>query len=77
MKIKDITTDQRKRIARLAKTSDGFLRHVQSGRRKASAEMAIRIEAAAARVGVEIRRESLCAACGGCDLAREARESLV
>ena len=73
MKIKDITTEQRKRIARLAKTSDGFMRHVQAGRRRPSAEMAIRIEVAAGRIGVDLPRESLCAACGGCDLARAAR----
>lgn len=74
MKIEDLTTTQRKRIAALAKTSDGSLRHVQSGRRQASADMAIRVEAAARRIGLDIKRESLCAACGGCELARKARK---
>lgn len=76
MNIKDLTTDQRTRIARLAKTSPGFLRHVQSGRRKPSAEMAIRIEVAAKRVGLDLPREGLCSACGGCNLARAARAHL-
>jgi hypothetical protein len=73
MNIRDITPEQRRRIAELAKTTEGSLRHVQFGRRQASAEMAIRIEAAAAKCGLKIKRESLCAACGGCTLARAAR----
>ena len=74
MKIKDLTPEQRRRIATLAKTTDGALRHVQSGRRQASADMAIRVEAAAKRVGLSLPRESLCSACGGCDLAKRARK---
>jgi DNA-binding transcriptional regulator YdaS (Cro superfamily) len=73
MKLSDITVAQRKRIAALAKTSDGALRHIQAGRRQASADMAIAVERAAKRVGLEIKREDLCAACGGCELARKAR----
>lgn len=75
MKITGLTVPQRKRIAALAKTTDGGLRHVQAGRRQASADLAIRIEKAAKRIGVELRREDLCAACGGCELARAGRKA--
>jgi DNA-binding transcriptional regulator YdaS (Cro superfamily) len=75
MKFEDITVGQRKRIASLMGTSDGSLRHVHAGRRQASAETAIRIERAAKRIGLDIKRESLCEACGRCDLAKKARKA--
>lgn len=75
MKIIEIQVAQRKRLARLTGTTDKFLQHLQSGRRSASADMATRIEKSAKRMGLDVPRESLCAACGRCDLARKARKA--
>ena len=55
--------------------SDAVLRHIQTGRRKASAEMAVRIEKAAKKAGVDVPRESLCETCRKCDLAKAARKN--
>lgn len=74
MNLKDIPVSERKRIAALAGTADSHLRQLQTGARKASAALAIKIEQAAVAVGVDVRREGLCAACSGCDLARVARK---
>jgi len=73
MKLTDLTIKQRKRVAKLAKTSDATLRNLQHGRRAASAEFAIRVEKAARRAGLDVPREGLCLACGACDLAKKAR----
>ena len=74
MSLTDLTLTQRKRLAKLAKTSDKYLNHLQSGRRHASAELAIRLERGAARMGIDLPREELCAACGKRELAKRARE---
>lgn len=74
MKLTDLTTEQRKRVADLAGSTDDSLRHIQRGRQPVSARLAIAIEKAAKKVGLDVRRESLCAACGGCDLAKKARK---
>jgi hypothetical protein len=74
-KLTEVTIAQRRRIAALAGTSDAVVRHIQSGARQASSTMAIKIERAAKRIGLDVPRESLCAACGGCDLARKARKT--
>lgn len=73
MKLKDLTVAQRKRLASLAKISDGGLRHAQTGRRNLSADAAIKLERAAKRIGLDLPREGLCAACGKCELAKIAR----
>jgi hypothetical protein len=73
MKLKDLSRANRKVLANKAKTSIGTLDHIASGVRKASAEMAGIIENAALKLGWDIRRESLCAACKGCELAKIAR----
>ena len=65
---------QRALLAEAAGVSEAALRHVQYGRRNMSAEMAIRIELAARSVGMDVRREDLCLACGACELARKARK---
>lgn len=76
MKITDLKPPLRRKIADiLGLASDAVLRHIQTGRRKASAGMAIRIEKAAKKAGVEITRESLCDDCRGCDLAKKARKA--
>ena len=72
-KLTDLTVAQRKRVADLAGTNDGTVRHIQVGRRRASADMAVRLVDAARRIGVELRQEDLCEACGGCKLAKIAR----
>jgi hypothetical protein len=75
MKITDLTPEVRQKIADLLELgSDAVLRHIQTGRRKASAAMAVRIEKAAKRVGVDLPRESLCETCRKCDLAKAARK---
>lgn len=56
MKLTDLTIKQRKRVAKLAKTSDATLRNLQHGRRAASAEFAIRVEKAAKRAGIDLPR---------------------
>ncbi len=77
MKFSDTTPDQQRRIAALIGkgTTYGSLRHVAAGRRGVSAEMAVAIERAAARIGLEIRRESLNAGCKGCEFARTCRRA--
>lgn len=71
--MKDLTPQQRQVIAEAIGTSERALQHIQAGRRQASASMAIRIERVASTLGLDIRRESLCSACRGCDLAKKAR----
>lgn len=72
--LKSLTTDQRRAVADSAGVLDDSLRLVQHGHRNMSAKQAIRIERAAKKVGVDLRREDLCAACGGCEFARAARK---
>jgi DNA-binding transcriptional regulator YdaS (Cro superfamily) len=71
MNLKDLLASQLKRIAALidGPTSYGALRQVVHGRRKMSAEMAIEVERAAKRIGLDVPREENCAACGGCEYA--------
>lgn len=73
MHLKDLTPAQRKRLAALAKTTDGSLRQMQT-RRRPSASMALRIERAAKRMGLDIRREDLAAGCDSCEFARACRK---
>lgn len=75
MKLKNLTPAQRNALADKMKMNRDALRHISTGYRGASAEMAIKIERAATRMGFAIQRESLCAACGGCELARKARKT--
>lgn len=73
MNLRILTPTQLKRLAALAKTSYDSLRHVASGRRGASAEMAIRIERAAKRMRLDVRREELNSGCRGCEFAKKCR----
>ena len=76
MKITELSFAQRAKVAEnLGLQSDAVLRHIQTGRRKASAEMAVRIEKAAKKAGVDLPRESLCETCRKCDLAKAARKA--
>lgn len=74
VKLQDLTPKQRNALADRMKMNRDALRHIASGYRGASAEMAIKIERAATKMGLPIQRESLCAACGGCEFAKKARK---
>lgn len=66
-----LDTKQRERFASLAGTTAGSLRHVVEGRRGISAELAVKLEKAAIRIGVAmISRTELNAACSKCEFAR-------
>lgn len=73
MNLIDFTPTQLKRLAALAKTTYGTLRHVAAGRRGMSSEAAIRVERAAKRMGKDVRRETLNAGCESCEFARDCR----
>ena len=75
MKIKDLTPKQVHLIAdAMEEGSVNALRHLVSGRRGASAARAIAIEKAAARVGIDIPRESLNSGCAKCEFAKACRK---
>lgn len=60
------TSAQRAELAKRAKTSLPYLRHVIAGRRALSPELAIRLEAASVRIGRPLPQGDLCKVCGGC-----------
>ena len=75
MNLIDLTPTQLKRLAALAKTTYGTLRHVAAGRRGMSSEAAIRVERAAKRMGKDVRRETLNAGCESCEFAKACRRT--
>ena len=75
MKITDLTPQQVHLIADAMGTSANSIRHVTTGRRGVTAQRAIAIEKAAAKVGLEITRESLNAGCAKCEFARSCRKT--
>lgn len=77
MKFSDLTPDQIRRIGALigGKTTYFSLRHIAAGRTGASTEMAIAIERAAKRIGLDVPRESLSSACKGCEFAKACRKA--
>ena len=60
----------KEKLAKAVGTTAATLRHYASGRIKASASRAIAIEKAAARMGHDVPRGSLCEACRTCEYAR-------
>lgn len=73
---------EKTKLARMAKTSVGMLRQVAGGYRtkgkpNTSPELARRLEIASEKMEREglpgLQRESLCQACGRCELAKRAR----
>lgn len=74
MKISELDPTQIRRLAALAKCSPGSLRHVSQGRRGVSSEMAIRLERAARRMGLDLRRETMNTGCATCEFARNCRK---
>lgn len=68
--------EQRKALAKVAGTSVAHLYHLLSGHRKASAELAGRIEHAAATLRKDdrtlpaVKRSDICKACAECEYAK-------
>jgi hypothetical protein len=75
MNLIDLTPLQRRRLAALAGCSEGALRHASAGRRGISSQMAIRLERAARRMGLVLRREDMNAGCKGCEFAKQCRKA--
>ena len=75
MKLIDLTPIQRRRLAALAGCSEGSLRHASAGRRGISSHMAIRLERAAKRMGVELHREDMNVGCKTCEFAKRCRKT--
>lgn len=81
--MKHATMAQFVRLAKLARTTPGTLRQIAGGYRKSNvtAELAVRIDRAAAVMRSrepalpEIQRESLNAACRGCEFAKRCRKA--
>lgn len=66
-----MTPPQRKRFAALARSTSGSLRQTVEGRRGISSDLAIRLEKAAARLGLKpISRTDLSDTCSKCEFAR-------
>jgi hypothetical protein len=72
--ISGLTHRQLGRLAPLAKTTQGSLRGYQNGMRRMSAEMAIRVEKAAKRLGLNLPRELHAGGCSTCEFARICRK---
>ena len=68
-----LTQTQMRELAARAGTTYDSLRHVQAGRRKLSSEAAIRVEKAALKLGLDIRREKMSAGCATCEFAKACR----
>lgn len=77
VRIESTTRRERTTLAKKMRVALGTLDHIASGIRQPSANMARRIEEATIALGWEapITRESLCEACGKCDLAKAARKA--
>lgn len=72
------TTAEQTKLAKLAKTSRGYLYQLSNGHRDASAELAGRLQRAALQLKQAnpalpvLHRIDLCAACGRCEYALSA-----
>lgn len=75
MKISELTPEQIREMAPLVPTSEGSLRQVVTAHRGVSAERAIAVERAAAKIGLTIRRESLNTGCASCEFAKACRKN--
>ena len=71
--IHNLTREQIRAIAPLVPTSEATLRQVAHSNRGVSAERAISIEHAAAKLGITITRESMNAGCAKCVFAKACR----
>ena len=73
-KLSQLKPTEREQIAELVPMDPGSVRNISAGRRKASALTAILIERAARKLGLDIRRESMCEGCRKCEFAKAARK---
>lgn len=72
--MKTATPAQKKALAKAAKTSVGQLKHLQSGRRGASAELAQKLAAASKTLhtrALYLDQRDICDACGVCPLVEQ------
>jgi prophage DNA circulation protein len=68
------TPAQKQALAKAAGTSDNQIKHLSSGRRGASAEMAQRLAAASRTLGhraLYLDQRDICKACGECPLVEQ------
>lgn len=77
MNLRDLTPRQIRQLAlAVGSTTEGTMRGIASGHRRVSSKRAIEIEAAARKLGWDIRRESLNSGCASCDFAKACRRAL-
>lgn len=72
--LKTATPAQKKALAKAAKSSVGQLKHLASGRRGASAELAQRLAAASRELHIRalyLDQRDICEACGACPLVEQ------
>ena len=83
--MRNATMLERKRLAKTANTTEGHLRQVSGGYRTGGAasttpDLARQLEFSSLKMQRDglppLSRESLCPACGRCELAKRARETL-
>jgi hypothetical protein len=74
-KITDLTADVLRKLSTLSGISYDMLRHYASGRRGTKSLTAIKIERAARRLRLDIRREDLNNGCAQCEFARACRKT--
>lgn len=70
--LRTVSVEQARQVAKAAKTSVPHLRHIAKGRRRASAELAQRLERASRALRnpvLVLPQVKLCRACGQCPLA--------
>ena len=75
MKVSQLTPEQIREMAPLVPTSEATLRQVAHGQRGVTAIKAIAIERAAAKIGLDIRRESMNEGCAACEFAKTCRRA--
>ena len=75
IKITDLTANVLRKLSALSGISYDMLRHYASGRRGVKSLTAIRIERAARRLRLDIRREDLNNGCAQCEFARACRKN--
>ena len=71
--LKTATPDQARELAKAAETSVAYLRHVATGRRGMTAEMAQRLAHASKELhtrSLYLDQRALCEACGNCPLVK-------
>jgi hypothetical protein len=74
MKLNQLSSEQREELAAVTDTNADSIRHLGKGRRGASAEMAIKLEKGAKKIGIPLLREDMCVGCGKCEFAKKARK---